>query len=93
MADAATINLGTFQPKASPIRQRAYEILDTLPDDDIQKVLDYLLELSEENDCPFEPLTKEQIYTRLESSRQQSKDGNVKSADMVIEHFKAKYGL
>ena len=93
MTDAATINWGAFQPNSSPIRQRAYEILDTLPDDDIQKVLDYLLELSKENDCPFEALTKEQIYKKLETSRQQSNDGNVKSADAVIEHFKAKYGF
>jgi DNA-damage-inducible protein J len=42
---------------------------------------------------PFQPLSKEEIYAKLETSRQHSAAGRVRNADDVISDMRSKYGL
>jgi DNA-damage-inducible protein J len=42
---------------------------------------------------PFQPLSEEEIYAKLEASRQHSAAGRVRNADDVISDMRSKYGL
>jgi DNA-damage-inducible protein J len=42
---------------------------------------------------PFQPLSEEEIYAKLEVSRQHSAAGRVRNADDVISDMRSKYGL
>jgi DNA-damage-inducible protein J len=42
---------------------------------------------------PFQPLSEEEIYAKLETSRQHSAAGRVRNADDVISDMRSKYGL
>jgi DNA-damage-inducible protein J len=42
---------------------------------------------------PFQPLSEEEIYAKLEVSRQHAAAGKVRNADDVVSDMRSKYGL
>ena len=81
------------QNRISSVRQRTDDILDILPDDDIQKVLDYAVKLTDTTNNPFRPLSREEIIHELDISEQQIKEGKYKLADEVTKSLKEKYDV
>jgi DNA-damage-inducible protein J len=49
--------------------------------------------VSDTESTPFQPLSEEEIYSKLEVSRQHAATGGVRKADDVVSDMRSKYGL
>jgi DNA-damage-inducible protein J len=49
--------------------------------------------VSDTESNPFQPLSEEEIYAKLEASRQHAAVGRIRNADDVVSDMRSKYGL
>lgn len=77
--------MGTLEATVSMMKQ--------LPERDLLKIQAFVRLFFPDSSNPFAPLTEEEIYAQLESSRKHSEEGKLKNARQVSINVRAKYGL
>ena len=68
-------------------------MMEQLPERDLLKIQAFVRLFFPDTSNPFSPLTEEEIYAQLESSRKHVEEGKLKDARQVSANVRAKYGL
>lgn len=70
-------------------------MLEVLPEADLVKIQDFTRKLFRQRGaaCPFQPKSREEIYSDLEISRQQAAEGKCQEMGQALAEISEKYGL
>lgn len=75
--------------------ENTVSMMEMLPEADLEKIQNFTKKLFNLHvaDCPFRPLSEEDILRDLEISRNQIAQGKCKEMGQAIEEMRTKYGL
>ena len=75
------------------LREETKNMLDVLPESDVQVIYTVTKNLFEKEASPFKPLTKKQILADLAESRKEIENGSYLDFDDAISEIEQAYGL
>ena len=77
---------------AEDIRKRTHEVLDILPDSDVQRVFSYA-QVALTADSPMKPLNEDELIAAIDRSIAQSKSGDHQDMDVALDEIIAEIGI
>ena len=77
---------------AEDIRRRTHEVLDILPDSDVQRVFSYA-QVALTADNPIKPLNGDELISAIDRSIAQSKNGEHQDMDTALDEISAELGI
>ncbi|MBR1629339.1 MAG: hypothetical protein IJ679_08775 [Lachnospiraceae bacterium] len=77
---------------AEDIRKRTHEVLDILPDSDVQRVFSYA-QVALTADSPMKPLVEDELLAAIDRSIVQSQNGEHQDMDEALDEISAELGI